>query len=73
MTIDENLEQLDKIVRDMEQGNQSLEEALASFEAGIKLVKKCSSQLDRAEKKIKILSESGETSETERGNNKKSS
>ncbi|MCI6675571.1 MAG: exodeoxyribonuclease VII small subunit [Clostridiales bacterium] len=63
MTIDENLEQLDKIVREMEQGNQSLEEALASFEAGIKLVKKCSSQLDRVEKKIKILSESGEMGE----------
>ncbi len=73
MTIDENLEQLDKIVRDMEQGTQSLEEALASFEAGIKLVKKCSSQLDRAEKKIKILSESGEISETERRNSKKNS
>ena len=47
MTIDENLEQLDQIVREMEQGNQTLEEALASFEAGIKLIKKCSSQLDQ--------------------------
>ena len=63
MTIDENLEQLDQIFREMEQGNQTLEEALASFEAGIKLIKKCSSQLDRVEKKIKILSESGDTSE----------
>ena len=63
MTIDENLEQLDQIVREMEQGNQTLEEALASFEAGIKLIKKCSSQLDGVEKKIKILSERGDTSE----------
>lgn len=63
MTIDETLEQLNQIIQTMEQGDQSLEEALASFETGIKLVKSCSKQLDRVEKKIKILSESGEQGE----------
>lgn len=65
MTIDETLEQLNAIIQDMETKSQSLEESLASFEKGIQLVKSCSRQIDKVEKKIKILSESGEESDVE--------
>ncbi|HIS56178.1 MAG: exodeoxyribonuclease VII small subunit [Lachnospiraceae bacterium] len=65
MTIDETLEQLNAIIQDMETKSQSLEESLASFEKGIQLIKSCSKQIDKVEKKIKILSESGEESDME--------
>ena len=65
MTIDETLEKLNGIIQQMESGGQSLEESLASFEKGIQLIKSCSKQIDKVEKKIKILSESGEESDME--------
>ena len=65
MTIDETLEELNKIIQDMEGKGQSLEESLASFEKGIQLIKSCNKQIDQVEKKIKILSESGEESDME--------
>lgn len=65
MTIDETLEELNKIIQDMEGKGQSLEESLASFEKGIQLIKSCNNQIDLVEKKIKILSESGEESDME--------
>src|SRR5699024_12852005 len=40
-------------IAEMEDGSQSLEEALASFEAGIKLIKQCNKQIDKVEKKIR--------------------
>ena len=60
MTIEESFVEINKIIADMESGSQSLEEALASFEAGIKLIKNCNKQIDKVEKKIQVLSESGE-------------
>lgn len=65
MTIDETLEKLNGIIQQMESGGQSLEESLASFEEGIRLIKSCNQQIDKVEKKIKILSESGEASDME--------
>lgn len=65
MTIDETLEQLNAIIQDMESKGQSLEESLASFEKGIQLIKSCNAQIDKVEKKIKILSESGEERDME--------
>ena len=60
MTIEESFVEINKIIADMESGSQSLEDALASFETGIKLIKNCNKQIDKVEKKIQVLSESGE-------------
>ena len=49
------LTRLEIIVRKLESGNTPLDEALELYEEGIALVKKCSSELENAEKKIKIL------------------
>ncbi|MBR3643535.1 MAG: exodeoxyribonuclease VII small subunit [Parasporobacterium sp.] len=57
MTIEENLEKLEEITRNMEQGDLSLEESLKLFEEGIRLVKTCTNQIDHAEKTIQILEE----------------
>ncbi len=49
---------LEKIVRELESGDVSLDDSLKKFEQGIELYKKCRQTLETAEKKIKILSDS---------------
>ena len=50
-----SLRDLENLVRQMEQGDLSLEESLKAFEAGIKLTRECNSKLDEAEQKISLL------------------
>jgi len=49
------LARLEEIVRALERGTAPLDESLAMFEEGVKLVKICTERLDAAEQKIKIL------------------
>lgn len=52
---EESLAQLETLVSDMEDGNLSLEQALAAFETGIKLTRQCQQALQAAELKVQIL------------------
>lgn len=52
MTFEESLQRLEAIVRQMEQGNVSLQESLKLFEEGSKLARQCGSLLDEAELKV---------------------
>lgn len=56
---------LEEIVRSLESGSADLDSALALYEEGVGLVRKCGKMLDEAEKKIKILQkdENGELAE----------
>ncbi len=60
--IEENFARLEEIIKKLETGESSLEETFAGYEAGMKLVKSLSSQIDKVEKQIQILSE-GEDNE----------
>ena len=64
-TFEAGLARLEQIVRKLESGNTPLDEALELYEEGVALVKKCTGELENAEKKIKILiaSPSGITEE----------
>lgn len=53
--LEDNLEALKKIVEKMEQKNLALEDSLAQFEEGIRLVKESQKMLREAEQKIEIL------------------
>ena len=55
LTFEEALGELDQIVRDLEDGNVSLEESLARYEQGVGLLKRCYTQLREAEQKIRDL------------------
>ncbi len=56
------LENLEKLVTAMEDGELSLEESLQAFEKGIKLTRECQTALNNAEQKVQILlNESGDT------------
>ena len=55
--IDEKLKSLEDIISRMEEEDISLEEALASFEEGVRLVKETREMLTGIEEKLKVLSE----------------
>lgn len=55
------LAELEKIVEKMESGEQSLEEALKSFQRGIELTRLCQQGLKDAEQRVdKLIQEGGE-------------
>ena len=49
------LEELERLVEQMEQGELSLEESLRSFERGVALTRQCQKALQEAEQKVEIL------------------
>jgi exodeoxyribonuclease VII small subunit len=56
------LAELEKIVEKMESGEQSLEEALKSFQRGIELARACQQGLKEAEQRVeKLVQENNET------------
>ncbi len=61
-TFEEALKRIEEIVRSLDDGTAELDRSLELYEEGIGLVRLCSSMLDHAEKKIKIL-QSGEDGE----------
>lgn len=50
-----SLAALEKIVRDLENGELPLEESLKLFENGVRLSRECQERLDQAERRIEIL------------------
>ena len=63
-SFEEQMEQLEKIVGELEKGELSLEDSVTRFEEGIKISKECNKTLEEAEKKITILvNQDGEVKE----------
>jgi len=58
---EKKINELEKIVDDMEKGSLSLEDSLKFFEDGIKITRECQQALKDAELKVEILTKgSGE-------------
>ncbi len=55
-SFEETLTELEQIVAQVEQGKIGLEESIAKYEEGMKLIKHCRGVLDAAEKKIETIS-----------------
>lgn len=55
MKFEQALGRLEEIVRALDGGAAPLDESLALFEEGVRLVKLCSEKLDSAEQTVKIL------------------
>jgi exodeoxyribonuclease VII small subunit len=55
LTFEQSLTELDLIVRDLEDGQLGLEDALNRYEAGVGLLKRCYAQLRLAEQRILLL------------------
>ena len=63
-TFEENLENLEKIVKDLESGNIPLDDAIEKFTEAMKLAKLCDNKLKNAEEKVNsILNKDGKLEE----------
>ena len=67
LNFEESLARLEEIVRALESGEKSLDDSMKLYEEGVRLIRVCSSELESAEAKIKILKEtlSGEIAESD--------
>jgi exodeoxyribonuclease VII small subunit len=54
-TFEVSLEELEKIVRRLEDGDLPLDESLELFEKGVRLSRECRERLNQAERKIEVL------------------
>lgn len=54
-TFEESLLELERMVRELEDGRIGLEDALARYEQGVGLIKSCYQQLRQAEQRIVML------------------
>lgn len=54
-SFEEKMEDLEKIVTELEKGDLNLDDSVSRFEEGIKISKECNKILEEAEKKITIL------------------
>ena len=64
-SFEEQIQELEKIINELENGNLNLDDSVVKFEEGMKISKECSKMLENAEKKITILlnDENGEVKE----------
>jgi len=54
-TFEQSLDELEKIVKQLEDGDLPLEESLKLFENGVKLSRECRERLSNAERRIEVL------------------
>ena len=59
-TFEAALFRLEQVVARLEGGELELETALADFEEGVRLTRRCAEQLDAAERRIEILIKEGD-------------
>ncbi len=65
-SFEEQMEELEKIVSELEKGDLNLDASVTKFEEGIKISKECNKTLEEAEKKITMLvNKDGEIKEEE--------
>ncbi len=59
LTFEQAVQELEAIVSELERGESSLEDAIARFERGTALARRCEDRLNEAEKKVAVLVEDG--------------
>lgn len=55
LTFQENLDQLEKIVEQLESGETTLEESLELYKKGMVALKECNEKIDTVEKEIEVI------------------
>lgn len=65
MKFEEAMTKLESEIKKLESGNMTLDESIASFEVTVKLIGECNKQLDRAERKVRLLTETDDGSVTD--------
>lgn len=62
-TLEELFQELDGMMRQMEEPGLSLEQSFSLYHRGIELLQSCNEKIDTVEKQIQILEEDGECHE----------
>jgi len=60
MKIENNFKKLDEIINKLEKNECNLDEALALYGEGIKLVRECNDSIDKVEKQLMVIESDGE-------------
>ncbi len=60
LTFEEGMQELEEIVRSLEQGQMPLEESFKAFERATALQKSLQEMLDEGDRRIRVLTEIGE-------------
>ena len=55
MTLEESFGSLDKIIKEMQTGELTLEQSFKKYEEGMKLIKNCNDAIDKVEKKLIVI------------------
>ncbi len=63
ITIEEGLQELDKIVEKLESRDISLEDSFTMYQKGMEVLKQCSEKIDMVEKKMLQMNKDGDLSE----------
>ena len=66
-TLEESFERLEATIEQLEQEDIPLEDAFKAYTLGMEILKQCNDQIDRVEKQVLKLSETGELEELDRG------
>lgn len=70
INFESSMENLEKIVQELEKGDLNLDDSIKKFEEGMKISKECNKFLEDAEKKISVLiNDNGKLTEEEFKNN----
>ena len=64
MTYEQQLQQLETLIKQLENGDLSLDQTLAAYEQGVALIRACQQQLEQAEQRIQLLAHDGNGKET---------
>jgi exodeoxyribonuclease VII small subunit len=67
MSFSDNMDRLQAIIEEFESSDLGMENSLALFEEGVKLIKGCREYLEHAKRRVTILSGDGQTEETRDG------
>ena len=59
LSFEARLDELERIVRELERGDLPLEQSLSLFEAGMRLSADCKRQLEEAETRVEMLTKKG--------------
>lgn len=59
------LDELERLVEQMERGEMSLEESLSAYERGVGLYRRCQQALEQAELRVRLLSDPERPDEAE--------
>ena len=59
LTLEDNFEKLEEIIAILEEDDLPLEKAFGAYTEGLAILKQCNDQIDRVEKQVLKLTESG--------------